>query len=335
MVITACAHITLACLAVRFARMLREARAPDGKTPSVWAPFFWTVAAGCVPGIILFLVPPLVVAVTGFVFIPASFALMKSRVRERALHVDARSRHLSGFSDARNVYGARHECSRRFHAFLAPRSLRRPVQARRRLRRRPPPEVDAGLVAPPAIADASAAPVASADVTPPPAAPTPPLSELVATSLNNAAKALNDHDARAYAALFTPNAIYKEADAPDVLGRDQIASRTQLLFTSFPDFKFQLRRSVAKRQRGCRNVALEWDRSRRISREKAERKARRACRHLHRFLQRRRCAPRDSRLRRRPNRREPARPECAARKRAPRSGRLRSERDRDHVGRRR
>ena len=98
----------------------------------------------------------------------------------------------------------------------------------------PPPPV--ASVTPSATASAPP-PVASTPpvVVPPPA---PPLAELQLTSLKAAAAALNQHDLRSYVSLFTRDAVHKEAAARDVVGRDDIARRMQLLFTSFPDLKF-------------------------------------------------------------------------------------------------
>jgi len=102
----------------------------------------------------------------------------------------------------------------------------------------PPPPVasvtpSATVSTPPA---ASSAPVV---VTLP---PTPPIGELQLTSLKAAADAINQHDAHKYASVFTRDAIHKEAAARDVVGREDIARRMQLLFTSFPDFKFSFDR---------------------------------------------------------------------------------------------
>lgn len=100
---------------------------------------------------------------------------------------------------------------------------------------------------PPAIAPpppvAPVTPSASASATPPveppPTVVTPPpsrpLPELQLASLAAARDAINQHDARKYAQIFTHDALHKEAAAPDVVGREDIARRMQLLFTSFPD----------------------------------------------------------------------------------------------------
>jgi ketosteroid isomerase-like protein len=101
------------------------------------------------------------------------------------------------------------------------------------------------------VVSASAAPAESAT---PPAPPTPPLPELEKTSLESAARTMNQHDARAYAALFTTRAVHKEAAAPDLNGRDAIASRMQLLFRSFSDFTISVDRALVKDN----VVVTEW-----------------------------------------------------------------------------
>lgn len=95
----------------------------------------------------------------------------------------------------------------------------------------PPPPV--ATVTPPTSATP---PVGSTPtvLAPPPSRPVP---ELQLASLEAAAGAINDHDARKYAEIFTHDAIHKEAAAPDVVGREDIAKRMQLLFTSFPDLR--------------------------------------------------------------------------------------------------
>ena len=95
--------------------------------------------------------------------------------------------------------------------------------------------------APPSATASTPPPVASSPpvVTPPPARP---LAELQIASLKAASDALNQHDARSYALLFTRDAVHKEAAARDVVGREDIARRMQLLFTSFPDLKFSVDR---------------------------------------------------------------------------------------------
>ena len=87
LVLTIPAHAVLALLAVRFARRLRAWRPGDGahaaQPPSAWAPLLWTIVAGCVPGVVLYLVPPILVAVTGL-FVPIAFTqVRRAALRER------------------------------------------------------------------------------------------------------------------------------------------------------------------------------------------------------------------------------------------------------------
>lgn len=77
------AHITLAALGYTFARDLRASSAAViGRTLTRkgWAALGWTVLASCVPGIVLILLPPILTAVTGLVFVPASFVLVRRKV---------------------------------------------------------------------------------------------------------------------------------------------------------------------------------------------------------------------------------------------------------------
>jgi hypothetical protein len=83
LVLTGIAHLTLALLGWRFANKLRgwdheSHDAPKGG----WAAWGWTILASCVPGIIAFAIPPLIVAVTGAVFIPATYSFMRSRISD-------------------------------------------------------------------------------------------------------------------------------------------------------------------------------------------------------------------------------------------------------------
>jgi ketosteroid isomerase-like protein len=97
----------------------------------------------------------------------------------------------------------------------------------------PPPIVSS---APPSVTPAP--PPASSTSPAPPAPAEKPLAELQLASLKAAAEAINAHDGARYVALFTPNVIQREAAAPDVVGRANLAKRMQLLFDAFPDMKF-------------------------------------------------------------------------------------------------
>jgi predicted ester cyclase len=97
----------------------------------------------------------------------------------------------------------------------------------------PPPPV----APPPPAPTAVDPPPAPSPAPEPPPAPAPPLAGLQLASLRTAADAINAHDAKRYASVFTPNAIHRESAAPDIVGREGIAARMELLFAAFPDFK--------------------------------------------------------------------------------------------------
>jgi hypothetical protein len=83
LVLTGPAHITLALLGWRYASKLRawdheREDAPGGG----WAAWGWTILASCVPGIIAIGIPPVIVAATGVLFIPATFTFMRWRVSQ-------------------------------------------------------------------------------------------------------------------------------------------------------------------------------------------------------------------------------------------------------------
>ncbi len=83
LVLTGVAHITLALLGWRYADKLRawdheREDAPGGP----WAAWGLTILASCVPGIIALGIPPMIVAVTGVLFIPATFNFMRWRVSQ-------------------------------------------------------------------------------------------------------------------------------------------------------------------------------------------------------------------------------------------------------------
>jgi hypothetical protein len=85
LVVTGVGHAVLCTMAVRFARRLRAWRPTSSEgAPSVWAPYGWTMLGACVPGIVLYCVPPLIAAVTSL-FIPVTFSALRQRVlSERA-----------------------------------------------------------------------------------------------------------------------------------------------------------------------------------------------------------------------------------------------------------
>ncbi len=106
--------------------------------------------------------------------------------------------------------------------------------------------VGCGADVPPPQPPPSAPAVPQAPLPPPAAEPAPPpapaYGELQLASLKAATEAINAHDAKRYAGLFTSNAIHREAAAPDIVGREGIAARMELLFASFPDLRFAFTR---------------------------------------------------------------------------------------------
>jgi hypothetical protein len=89
LVIVGFAHVILAFLSARFATKISETSTEDLDKIVVhrhWAATWGlTIAAGCVPGIVLLLVPPILVAITGIAFIPFMFVWTYRRlVKERA-----------------------------------------------------------------------------------------------------------------------------------------------------------------------------------------------------------------------------------------------------------
>jgi steroid delta-isomerase-like uncharacterized protein len=121
---------------------------------------------------------------------------------------------------------------------------------------KPVPDVAPSASASAVPSAASAVPVVVDAAAPLPVAPpAPPLAELQLAALKTAADAINKHDASAYAALFTSNAIHREMATPrDIVGATNIARRMQLLFDSFADFKLSFDRVL---QKG--NIAIaEW-----------------------------------------------------------------------------
>lgn len=87
------AHLALALCGVVFARKLgklRTSEIPRAASWDGWRALLITVTVSAVPGAVAFLIPPLLVGVTGLLFVPASFALLRNRVvsERRALAVE-------------------------------------------------------------------------------------------------------------------------------------------------------------------------------------------------------------------------------------------------------
>lgn len=70
-----------------------------------------------------------------------------------------------------------------------------------------------------------------------PAAPKATLAELQAKGLAATYEALNAHDAKKLASLYTENATFKSAGAPDATGAATIEKHVGMLFGSIPDLK--------------------------------------------------------------------------------------------------
>ena len=75
------AHLALMIMTVRWAWRLRPSSLTVDVHPS-WATAL-LVAAGvaCVPGVILFALPPILVGITGLLFVPALFAITARRIQ--------------------------------------------------------------------------------------------------------------------------------------------------------------------------------------------------------------------------------------------------------------
>lgn len=82
LVLVGVAHVVLACLCVVFARDVERASLAQleaGSPASGWRVLGWTVLASLVPGVIAFLIPPVVTFLTGVLFIPWMFSSMHRR----------------------------------------------------------------------------------------------------------------------------------------------------------------------------------------------------------------------------------------------------------------
>lgn len=78
------AHIALLVMAIKFAKRLRSLSAHDIQNMSIHREWLkaWgiTIGVSCVPFILLFAVPPILVAITGIAFIPIMYAVMRHRI---------------------------------------------------------------------------------------------------------------------------------------------------------------------------------------------------------------------------------------------------------------
>lgn len=76
------AHLVPAAMALRFAKRLRSAPTEEiqRRTPSAWSAWGAAVGAAAIPGSLLLLVPPLLVAATGAMLVPAMFNWARRQV---------------------------------------------------------------------------------------------------------------------------------------------------------------------------------------------------------------------------------------------------------------
>ena len=85
------AHVVLAFRAAAFGPRIRE-RSTDElrRMPSSygWMTLLFTAIAGLIPGAILLLVPPVLIALTGLVFVPYSFYRMSRAIHRERVVVD-------------------------------------------------------------------------------------------------------------------------------------------------------------------------------------------------------------------------------------------------------
>ncbi len=99
-VIVGHAHLALALMCVLFARKLRRSSLDQLRTMKIHREWLraWgiTIAVACVPGIVMLLVPPVLVAVTAITFVPAMFITFhRHLLAERsALDLAAHDRHV-------------------------------------------------------------------------------------------------------------------------------------------------------------------------------------------------------------------------------------------------
>lgn len=85
-VLVGLAHITLAALSVRFARKLHRGTLTRSPEREALRAVGFTTLAACVPGFAWLGIPPIIVAITGLLFVPAAFAVIaRCRGFERAV----------------------------------------------------------------------------------------------------------------------------------------------------------------------------------------------------------------------------------------------------------
>lgn len=83
LIIVGAAHAALACMTAR-----RAVELANGEQPrSLGSVYGLTVAWGCVPGVVLFLIPPILVGLTGLAVMPILWLLDLAVIRERELRL--------------------------------------------------------------------------------------------------------------------------------------------------------------------------------------------------------------------------------------------------------
>jgi hypothetical protein len=85
------AHVVVAYLAFRHARALHEAPTrvlAEAPPPGALRALGYATLAGCIPGILFLVIPPILVAVTGAFVVPA-FVVARERLLEERRSLDA------------------------------------------------------------------------------------------------------------------------------------------------------------------------------------------------------------------------------------------------------
>ncbi len=111
-----------------------------------------------------------------------------------------------------------------------------------------PPTPPASVTAPP--------PPPPVDTTPPPPPPPakPPMIEMQKAAMEGAQKALNGHDAKAFASVFAENAVVSVAGLNELSGRAAVEQNMAEWFETFKNIKLGFRRVWMKGDM----VVLEW-----------------------------------------------------------------------------
>jgi hypothetical protein len=79
------AHLTLLCLSIAYVLRLRRELDQDQPTSGGGAgvrALLWTTLAGAIPGVVLFCIPPVLVFVTGIIFVPWMYSWAARRLKQ-------------------------------------------------------------------------------------------------------------------------------------------------------------------------------------------------------------------------------------------------------------